>query len=193
MKKFLFLLLAFLLILGVISNGTSGYFTDSEASAGNSFTAWIVTAITLLEDGFEGEPWDANWDGNGTTNWVRNTGKKHSGHYAAKCAQDNNGYLTSDDLDASTAVSINISFWFRPYKVEAGDMLVQLYNGSTYDTWCDLIDYPTWQDSTWCYFSEQIAGSQYFISDFRLRFDGSGLAEKLEDYNIDDVLITADQ
>jgi len=174
----------------MFSQGTSGYFSDTETSAGNSMTAWVDTAVILLNDGFEGDPWDANWDDNGATGWSRDSKKSHSGGYSVICEKDSNGYLTSDDLDASGATSITVSFWFSPHSAEAGDMLVQLYNGSTYVSWGDLIDYPTSQNNSWCYFSEEITDSQYFNTDFRLRFDGSALLDKNESYHIDDVLIT---
>ena len=41
MKKVLVLLLALILLLGIMSHGTSGYFSDTDTSAGNTFTAWI--------------------------------------------------------------------------------------------------------------------------------------------------------
>jgi predicted ribosomally synthesized peptide with SipW-like signal peptide len=41
MKKVLFLSLALILILGITSHGTSSYFSDTETSTGNTFTAWV--------------------------------------------------------------------------------------------------------------------------------------------------------
>jgi predicted ribosomally synthesized peptide with SipW-like signal peptide len=41
MRKVLFLSLALILILGITSHGTSGYFSDTETSTGNTFTAWV--------------------------------------------------------------------------------------------------------------------------------------------------------
>lgn len=68
-------------------------------------------------------------------------------------------------------------------------MLVQIYNGSTYNTWYDIVNYPTFQNNTWCYFSQDIADSQYFKSNFRLRFNGSGLTAANKTFDLDDVLI----
>ena len=193
MKKVLFLLLVLILLLAVVSHGTFAYFSDTETLIDNSLTAAELVPVTLLGDGFEGDPWDVNWDDNGTTNWVQNDGQKHGGSYAALCDRDNNGYLTSDDLDASGTESIIISFWFNGKSLEVGDMVIQLYNGSTYETWYDLTDYPTYKNNVWCLFSEEITDPQYFISNFRLRFDGAGLVDKNEECNIDDVLVTVKQ
>jgi len=41
MRKVLFLSLALILLLGITSGGTSSYFSDTETSAGNTFTAWV--------------------------------------------------------------------------------------------------------------------------------------------------------
>ena len=41
MRKVLTLSLALILILGITSHGTSAYFSDTETSAGNTFTAWV--------------------------------------------------------------------------------------------------------------------------------------------------------
>ncbi len=41
MKKVLVLSLALILLLGITSHGTSGLFSDTETSAGNTFTAWV--------------------------------------------------------------------------------------------------------------------------------------------------------
>ena len=190
MKRGLFLLLILTLVLTVTTRGTSAYFSDTEVSAGNILTAWANTTVTLLDDSFEGDPWDANWDDNGTTDWKLKGTEKYSGVYSAKTKKNENGYLTSDDLNASEAVSITVTFWFRPEDIEAGDILVQLYNGSTYNTLYDLVDYSTFENNVWCHFSEEITDSQYFNSGFRLSFDSSGLTESGETCYIDNVLLT---
>jgi len=41
MRKVLALSLALILLLGITSHGTSAYFSDTETSAGNTFTAWV--------------------------------------------------------------------------------------------------------------------------------------------------------
>ena len=41
MKKVLILSLALVLLLGIAAHGTFGYFSDTETSTGNTFTAWV--------------------------------------------------------------------------------------------------------------------------------------------------------
>ena len=189
MKKILFLLTTVLLLLGIISTSTAAYFNDGELSNANRLTAAEQVTVTLINDGFETTPWTANWDGNGSTNWMRKSGAGHTGSYSAECKRGNNGSLTSDNINTSAATMIKISFWFKPRSLAAGDMLVQLYNGSSYNTWYDITNYPGYQDNAWNYFSQNITGSQYFKSNFRLRFNGSGLTGRTQDFLLDDVLI----
>jgi len=143
---------------------------------------------TLLNDGFEGTPWDANWDGNGVTNWTRST-TKYSGSYSAGYASGQT-YLTSDDLNTFAAENITVSFWFNIKLLNKGPLYIQTYNGTAYNNWYNLVTYPGVVKNTWCYFSQTITDSQYFISNFRIRFDGSGLTT---DCYIDDVLIAINQ
>ena len=53
-----------------------------------------------------------------------------------------------------------------------------------------MTGYATYKDNSWCEFSENIIESQYFKSNFRLRFDGSGPVDRNEERNIDNVLST---
>ncbi len=188
MKKVLFLILASIMLLGLAGQGTSGFFGDTEASAGSTFTAWEITSVTLLDDGFEGSPWDANWDGNGTTGWQHIDSQTHSGSWAAGCIRGDT-YLSTDNLDTSGVSSLTVSFWFYIKDLNKGPLYVQVYNGSSYNNWYDLFAYPGAVKNTWLYFSETITDSQYFRSDFHLRFDGSGSSTTIY---LDDVLITSE-
>ena len=49
MKKVLVLSLALILLLGIMSHGTSSYFSDTETSAGNTFTAWVEEVVCACE------------------------------------------------------------------------------------------------------------------------------------------------
>ena len=189
MKKVVFLLLAIIILLGMMTKGIFGYFSDEETSAGNTFCAWQIITLTLLDDGFEGTPWDGNWDDNGATDWQHADSPVHSGSYSANCYKGDT-YLTTDDLDTSGASSITVSFWFYIKDLNKGPLYVQTYNGTSYNNWHDPFTYPGAVKNTWLFFSETITDSQYFRADFRLRFDGSGM--NTHTY-IDDVLVTIDQ
>ena len=190
MQSRLWIVLLSLLVAGLVSSGVVAYFIDSAQNANDSFaTAASWSEPALLDDGFEGDPWDANWDDNGNTSWQRASNQVHSGSWSALCDQGGGNPITTDDLGASSARWIQVNFWFRPVLLDEGDILVQIYNGSTYNTWYDITNYPSYASGQWCYFSEYITDSQYFKSNFSLRLDGAGLIEGTESFYLDDVLI----
>ncbi|MBE9513235.1 MAG: hypothetical protein IMY77_04210 [Chloroflexi bacterium] len=49
MKKVLILSLALILLLGITSRGTSAFFSDTETSTGNQFTAWVEEVVCTCE------------------------------------------------------------------------------------------------------------------------------------------------
>ena len=186
MKRITWLILILVIVsvmLIVVNTGiTTSYFTDAELSTDDTLNiSWSV--ITLLSDDFELTPWD-QWDGNGTTDWQPGAGYGGSTYSAEHASGDT--YLTSDNLDASGAGTITVSFWFKIKLLNKGPLYVQRYNGSTYDNWVDLVSYAEGVKNTWIQFSQTITDPPYFIPNFRLRFDGSTLTTNAF---IDDVLI----
>ncbi|GAG08320.1 unnamed protein product, partial [marine sediment metagenome] len=96
---------------GLTNNVTYYYVVtavDTEAAeSGNSNEASATPiAPVFLNDGFEVDPWDDNWNNNGTTTWIRDTGSPNSGTYNAMISNSQTpGYLTSDDIDASASTT----------------------------------------------------------------------------------------
>ncbi|MFC2044348.1 hypothetical protein ACFLT8_04045 [Chloroflexota bacterium] len=123
------------------------------------------------------------------TYWFQDLSISYEGSYSAVSDETLNGYLTSDDLDSLDSDNIIVHFWFYPKDLEVGDVLIQTYNGTTYNTWYDLVDYPTYNNNNWCEFYEMLSDSQYFISNFRIRFDSSVMGNDIESINIDDVRV----
>ncbi|GAH66538.1 unnamed protein product, partial [marine sediment metagenome] len=80
---------------------------------------------------------------------------------------------------------------FNLKSLEAGDCIVQIYNG-TWTTWHDLINYHAYVNNVWCEFSEILSDPDYRISSFRIRFNAEALGGTTEEANIDDVLIITD-
>jgi len=110
-----------------LGTNESGYSSEDNATP---------VGITHLDDDFEGTPFDANWDSNGTTTWQLDNNIFHSGLNSVKVKNKTAGSLTSDDLDATSAFdNILVEFWFYPKEVVSGDVIVEIYNGSAYNTW----------------------------------------------------------
>ncbi|MFC1934359.1 fibronectin type III domain-containing protein [Chloroflexota bacterium] len=192
-RKWLILLLAIVTVMSLVTytGVTRSLFTDDEKSTDDALG--IRWGLFTLNDGFEDTvDWDANWDENGTTTWIQDSAKPHTDIYNAYSDLNSSGYLTSDEIEASTTSNITVSFWFNTKSMEAGDFLVQRYDGTAYVTWYDITTYPTYVNNAWCQFNEMITDPQYLIAGFRLRFDTSGLVDANEEANIDDVVITTD-
>ena len=147
---------------------------------------------TLLSTGFE-EATDAEakapWNGNGAPDWRRSTDQSHSGSYSGRSDKTYQGDVISDDLDASDLVagdSITVDFWFRKRKIENNEFILYYYDGSNYDK---IVDFePGNGDNKWIHYQDTITDSQYFISNFRIRFHSS-LNKSNEYVWIDDVAI----
>jgi hypothetical protein len=149
----------------------------------------LAAQVTLLNDGFENTvtPF-ANWDDNGTTTWNISTLNYHSGTYSAFATSAGTNNLTSDNLDASNAMSISVDFWYRHSTTAAGRFLLYYYNGSTYNQIADLGIIGS--NNVWLHYTQTLTDSQYFISNFRIRFQGILNGGQL--IYVDDVLITKD-
>ena len=139
----------------------------------------------LLEDGFEGFPWDVNWN-DVSSDWNSDNSVVNSGSYSAYASNGNEGYFTSDNLNANGASVINLEFWFRKDDTEANDFTLFYYNGSSYNL-IDELDNDG-GDDVWLHFTTEITDSQYFVSNFRVRFEAT--LGNNENVWVDDVLIT---
>jgi len=156
----------------------SVYDTLSEQSTDSSSNS------TLLDDGFEDFIWDDNWNAL-PSNWREDNYPVNGGFASAWAANYYEGYFTSDGLDASGASAIYVDFWFRKDDTDFSDFTLYYYDGTNYDIIDELDN--NGSDDNWLYYSEKITDSQYFVSNFRIRFDATlGWGENVW---VDDVLI----
>jgi len=140
------------------------------------------TTMTLIDDDFEGAN---NWN----TDWDIVTTYSVSPTHSIECDQDEND-LISTDLNTAGASNITISFKYRIDDIGSyDDVYVQYYDGSSYDSIEEIGDD---QEDTWLTYSDTISNSggntQYFINDFRIKIEGSGI-DSGEHLWVDDVLI----
>ena len=144
----------------------------------------LPPGIILLDDGFEGAVWDANWTNPGP--WLEDTGTYAHGSASATAENGQEGTFTCVDLDASDAIAIHIKFWFRKKGIESPtDFTLSYYKGS-YDNPRDLETLGG--DNEWLYYTDTITDANYFVSNFKIQFNadlGGG-----EDVWVDDVVVT---
>ena len=175
-RKWLILSLAIVTImsLATYTGVTRSLFVDDEKSTNDALG--IRWGLFTLNDGFEGSPWDDNWDENGSSIWQQDSGRAHSGTYAARGRETEAGYLTTDDMYAASSTSITVNFWYNP-NTSVSDCLIETYNGTDWNTWWDLTTHGAWTNDNWCEFTDTITDSQYFIAGFRLRFNNTGMID----------------
>ena len=147
----------------------------------------LPPGIILLEDGFEGEPWDANWN-DISHNWTKNTWAYGSGAWAKWHKTDPNmGIFTCDALDASDATAIHIDFWVMKDRTDvADDFLLYYFDGTNYDPSADL--HLLGGNDEWLHYTDTITDSQYFVPNFRIKIDAT--LDRNELVWVDDVVIT---
>ena len=152
-----------------------------------SYHTGSAVNVTALDDGFEASPvWDANWNQHGTTDWNNDAAQKHSGSRSASGGSSDTN-LTSDDIDTSGVTCFYVEFWYRNHLTESGDFILYYWDGSQYDLIQDLgaLD----PEDTWFKYGQNVSDSQYFRSDFHIRFNCAPM-EGSETVWVDDVLVT---
>lgn len=166
--------------------------TLTEANTAEQSTSDVFT------DGFEDGTFD-KWTDGGTTTWgdggtfmatSSSPGAPwapHTGTYMADMDANDDGAITSDNINMSDAVAIGIGFWYMVDDMDAnaGDLVLKYYNGSAYNTVVDLGGAAV--EDQWYYYTATITDPQYFISTFRLQLTGtpgSGEAAFLDDVAI---------
>jgi len=148
-----------------------------------------LASETIFEDDFEGSL--ANWST--PMYWAQDAAQSFSPTQSIKCPSCGND-LISTDIDTSSSNSIHISF---KYLMDDGitdydNVYLQYYNGSSYITITEL---SLNDQGVWLYYSDTIyntgGDAQYFVSNFRIKIEGSGIDAGGEYVCIDDVEITA--
>jgi len=145
-----------------------------------------LPGIVLLDDGFEGTPWDANFNDVASA-WTDETTRVRTGSHAAGADQGGGtGYFTSDALDASDANDIHVRFFVQ--KDSAATFTLE-YNGSV--GWSAPIDLTALGgDDEWLYYGDTITDSNYFVPDFKIRFNAAFSGGGTRSVEVDDVIIT---
>ncbi|MCH7774014.1 MAG: DUF2341 domain-containing protein, partial [Bacteroidetes bacterium] len=127
----------------------------------------------IFQDGFEGSgaAWDDKWENNGVTSWSQASDQVQAGSFSAKATNGSEGVFTSNDIDASSATSLTVDFWFRKDATETTDFTLFYFDGTSYDLIVELDSQGA--DDTWLHYSAVVTDIQYLISNFRIRFDAT--------------------
>ncbi|MHC4499949.1 MAG: InlB B-repeat-containing protein, partial [Planctomycetota bacterium] len=140
----------------------------------------------ILDDGFEGTPWDANWNDVNST-WTDETTRVRTGSHAAGADRGGGtGYFTSDALDTSDANAIYVRFYTQKKSVATFTLE---YSGS--GGWSTPIDLTALGgDDEWLYYGNTITDSNYFDPNFAIRFNAAFSGGGTRSVEVDDVIIS---
>jgi len=146
-----------------------------------------MSSNVVFADGFENANFNL-WSGNGKTNWNLDTSQAHSGSHSAH-ATFGDTYLTSNNIDTSSAGGITVSFWYRTQNIGSTDnVYLQFWNGTVYKNIFQLVN-PSSQN-TWQSYSFQTYDPEFYVSSFHIRFVASSINSTAKNVWIDDVSIT---
>ena len=140
------------------------YDTLTEVNVGGG-----LANVTLIdEESFEGDWPPAGWSETGR--WNQESDYVYAGSYSADFdgGSGRDGYLTTPSLDCSNANAIYVDFWYRDRGCESGELLLQYYDGSNWDT-TPIRDLGATSSTQWIHYREKITDSQYFKTNFRAR------------------------
>ena len=145
-----------------------------------------MSSDVIFADGFENN--FNMWSANGATNWNRDTSQVHSGSYSAH-ATFGDTYLTSNNIDTSSAGGITVSFWYRKHNIaDTDNVYLQFWNGAVYKNIFQLRN-PN-SENTWQFYSFQTYDPEFYISNFRIRFVASSISSTAKSIWIDDVSVS---
>ena len=119
------------------------------------------------------------WNDFGTTAWDLVTDRFHDGSRSVKASNNNEGYLTSDNIDLSNATSATLDFWFNKDDTEGQDFTLYFYDGNNWNLISELDTLGG--DDVWLHYNQvSIAIPSYGVSNFRIRFDATlGIGENV--------------
>jgi hypothetical protein len=181
------------------NKGTHSNFTAQKYGPDSIFDTLTETITitgtsntTLIDhESFEGS-WPptspSSWTATGR--WNKESDQAYNETYSADFdgfANGRSGDLTTCDLNCDDAGAIYVDFWYRDEGCEAGEFLLQYYNGTDWNTIADLGS--TASEYQWLHYQQKITDSQYFKSNFKIRWSAIDI-EGGEHAYVDYVTIT---
>lgn len=141
----------------------------TEASIG---TGKLNTTLIAAES-FEGAWPPVGWtETPGDNRWNQESDQVYDGVFSADFDGQNpgrTGNLETPDLDLTGASSLYLDFWYRDDDLDPNEYMLEFYDGATWDLIEDLGI--TIQEDQWLHYSVNVSDPQYFISNFRIRWN----------------------
>ena len=160
---------------GYIEIGTHSGFSSLQVGPDSSFDILqeedIVNYSLISQESFEGSWPPAGWIE--TDNWNQESQQVYHGSESADFDGGGSGDLETTELNTSDASAIYVDFWYRDHRTEAGEFLLQYWNGATWNLINDLGS--TTSEDQWLHYIEKITDNQYFVEDFKISWSAVGI------------------
>jgi hypothetical protein len=171
----------------IVAASSFSHYTCTLAWNSTLYAATGATNSTLInQESFE-TSWPSGWTETGA--WARETDRAHSGTRSADFDGSGSGIsgdLTTCDLNCLDSTAIYVDFWYRDEGCDNGEFLLRYYDGTSWDFIADLGS--TAPENQWIHYQQKITDSQYFKSNFRIRWSGDDVEDGEQAY-VDDVTV----
>ncbi len=145
--------------------------TLTESSSGGTSNTTLVDV-----ESFEGTWPPSGWSEDPTgSRWARENNRAYDGSNSADFDGANwepTGNLFSPTMDCSDAQAIYVDFYYRDEACDNNELLLEYFDGSVWDPISDLGS--TLQEDQWLHYQHKVTDSQYFKSNFQIRWVGNG-------------------
>lgn len=170
------------------NNGTKYNINVSNDSFHLNETVYYCNETLIKCESFE-EIWPPyGWIETGA--WNKESNRVHTGEYSADfdgwvLGQHGNLHTPSLDCSDEPTSAIHVDFWGYDQGSDSGEYYLDYSNGTAWNQITPLDDFG---ENSWAYYNDTITDSDYFVSNFRIRWRVVGL-----DYNehvyVDDVTV----
>lgn len=148
-------------------DGIMDVMTEASTGTGKQNTTLISG------ESFEGAWPPLGWtETPGDNNWNQESDQVYDGVFSADFDGQRGGRtgnLETPDLDLTGASSLYLEFWYRDDDLDPGDFMLEFYDGTAWDLIEDLGF--TIQEDQWLRYSVNVSDPQYFIGNFRIRWN----------------------
>ena len=164
---------------GDFNNGTKNNINVSNGSFHLQERYYLRNFSRINNEGFEGSWLPVGWSESPVaSNWNNESDQAYEGTYSADFDGTGGGGTSGDLLSppmnctGSNVTAIYVIFWGYEDSADNGEYYLDYYDGSNWDQISRLDNFGS---GVWAQYSQKITDSQYFVSNFQIRWRVVGL------------------
>lgn len=177
------------------NNGTKTNINVSNGAFHLKEQYYLRNFTRINNQGFEGSWPPTGWSEiPSNSNWQQDNTRAYDGTYSAGFyggPSGASGELVSSSMDCSgsNVTAIYVKFWAYSHRGSANSYYLDYYNGIT---WNQITGLDSFGVDSWAQYTQKITASQYFKSNFQMRWRVIGL-DNNRYYNVDLVNVTVER